>query len=76
MDPTSKKGDDCIGNPGSGGSMSRERQYQWTHRLERLHALQERFLDRHQYKRAYRAYLAIQHVYDRWADEVFAAGRA
>lgn len=51
--------------------MSRERQAQWTHRLERLRALRERFTIAHRYDRAYEAYLTIQHLYDRWADEVF-----
>ena len=55
--------------------MSRERQAQWTHRLDRLHALRERFTQAHQYDRAYKAYLTVQHVYDRWADEVFASHR-
>ena len=56
--------------------MSHERRAQWTHRLDRLHALRERFLAAHRYDRAYKVYLAIQHVYDRWADEVFRARRA
>jgi hypothetical protein len=51
--------------------MSHERQAQWTHRLERLHALRERLAAAHHYDRAYEAYLTIQHVYDRWADEMF-----
>jgi hypothetical protein len=51
--------------------MSRERQAQWTHRLEHLHALRERFTLARRYDRAYLAYLTIQHLYDRWADEVF-----
>jgi len=55
--------------------MSRERQAQWSHRLERLQALRERFTCAHQYERAYKAYLAVQRLYDRWADEVFAAAR-
>lgn len=53
--------------------MSRERQAQWTHRLEILHTLRERFTEAHRYDRAYKAYLAVQHVYDRWADEMFGA---
>ena len=53
--------------------MSRERQAQWAHRLERLHALREHFTAAHYYARAYDTYLIIQHVYDRWAQEVFAA---
>ena len=28
------------------------------------------------YERAYKVYLVIQHLYDRWADEVFRAQRA
>lgn len=55
--------------------MSHERQTQWTHRLERLHTLRERFTAAHYYARAYDTYLIIQHVYDRWADEMFAAAR-
>ncbi len=57
------------------GIMSRERQAQWTHRLERLHALRERFTTAHRYDRAYAAYLIIQHVYDLWADEMFHSPR-
>ena len=56
--------------------MSRERQAQWTHRLEHLLALRERFSSSHRYDRAYKAHLAVQHVYDRWADEMFSAGRS
>jgi hypothetical protein len=55
--------------------MSRERQTQWTHRLERLHALRERFTATRHYDRAYEAYLTIQRVYDRWADEMFCSHR-
>ena len=55
--------------------MSHDRQAQWTHRLDRLHALRESFVIAHRYDRAYKVYLAIQHVYDRWADEVFRARR-
>jgi hypothetical protein len=55
--------------------MSRERRAQWTHRLERLHALRERFTTAYRYDRAYKAYLAIQHVYDRWAGEMFCSPR-
>ena len=55
--------------------MSRERQAQWTHRLERLHALRERLATAHRYDRAYEAYLIIQHVYDLWADEMFHSPR-
>ncbi len=51
--------------------MSRERQTQWTHRLERLHGLRDRFAAANRYDRAYKAHLTIRHVYDRWADEVF-----
>ena len=52
--------------------MSLERQAQWTHRLERLRALEERFAQAQCYDRAHKAYRAVQHVYDRWADEMFA----
>jgi hypothetical protein len=55
--------------------MSHERQAQWTHRLERLHALRERLTAANRYDRAYKAYLTIQHVYDRWADEMFCLHR-
>jgi hypothetical protein len=44
--------------------MSRERQAQRSHRLERLHALRERFTTAHRYNRAYAAYLTIQRLYD------------
>ena len=56
--------------------MSHDRQAQWSHRLDRLRALRERFVAARRYDRAYKVYLAIQHVYDRWADEVFRAQRA
>ncbi len=56
--------------------MSHQRQAQWTHRLDRLHALRDRFMAAHRYDRAYKVYLVIQHVYDRWADEVFCAQRS
>jgi hypothetical protein len=56
--------------------MSRERQAQWTHRLQHLEALRERFTGAGRYDRAYKAYRVAQHVYDRWAHEVFAAARA
>ena len=56
--------------------MSQERQAQWSHRLDRLRALRERFLSAHRYDRAYKVHLVIQHLYDRWADEVFRAQRA
>jgi predicted RNA-binding protein associated with RNAse of E/G family len=51
--------------------MSSQRKAQWNHRLELLHALRERFTTAHQYDRAYKTYLAIQHAYDLWADEMF-----
>ena len=56
--------------------MSHQRQEQWTQRLDRLRNLRERFVAARRYDRAYKVYLAIQHVYDRWADEVFRARRA
>ena len=55
--------------------MSHQRQAQWTHRLQRLQALRDRFTGSGRYDRAYKAYLAVQHVYERWADEVFASAR-
>lgn len=53
--------------------MSHDRQAQWTRRLDRLKALRERFTAGGRYGRAYKTYLAVQHAYERWADEVFAA---
>jgi hypothetical protein len=44
--------------------MSHQRRTQWTHRLEYLLALRERFRAAHQYDRAYETYLTIQHAYD------------
>jgi hypothetical protein len=55
--------------------MSQARQSQWTQRISRLQALKDRFAARNHYDRAYKAHLAIQHVYERWADEVFAAAQ-
>ena len=55
--------------------MSQERQAQWTHRLDHLHSLRDRFVVARRYDRAYKVYLAIQHLYDRWAGEVFRAHR-
>jgi hypothetical protein len=55
--------------------MSRERQAQWTRRLERLHALREYLTAAYRYDRAYETYIIIQHVYDRWADEMFSSPR-
>ncbi len=56
--------------------MSHQRQEQWTHRLDRLRGLRERFVAARRYDRAYKVYLVIQHLYDRWADEVFRTRRA
>lgn len=56
--------------------MSHERQAQWSHRLDHLHALRDRYVVAHRYDRAYKVYLAIQRLYDRWADEVFRTQRA
>ncbi len=55
--------------------MSQSRQTQWSQRISRLQALKEHFTSRSSYDRAYKAHLAIQHVYDRWAGEVFASAR-
>lgn len=55
--------------------MSQHRQMQWTRRLDRLHALRDQFVDVSRYDRAHKACLVIPHVYDRWADEVFARQR-
>jgi hypothetical protein len=51
--------------------MSQQRQMRWSQRLERLHALRDRYAVASRYDRAYETYLIIQHVYDRWAEEVF-----
>lgn len=55
--------------------MSHQRQVQWTMRIVRLQALRNRFARTGRYDRAYKAYRVLQDVYDRWADEVFAAAR-
>ena len=55
--------------------MSHQRQTQWSHRLQQLNAMRERYMRVGRYDRAHKAYLAAQHVYERWADEVFAAPR-
>ena len=53
--------------------MSPVRQDQWTQRISRLRALKDRFTSQTSFDRAAQAHRAIQHVYERWADEVFAA---
>lgn len=53
--------------------MSHLRQTQWSHRLQQLQTLREQFTATGKYDRAYKAHLVLQHVYDRWATEVFAA---
>ena len=55
--------------------MSHQRQAQWTHRLQPLQGQRDQLASTGQYDRAYKAHLAVQHVYERWADEVFAATR-
>ena len=55
--------------------MSHQRQTQWSHRLQQLQTLRERFTTVGRYDRAYKAHVILQHVYERWADEVFAAAR-
>jgi lipopolysaccharide biosynthesis regulator YciM len=55
--------------------MSHQRQTQWSRRLQQLNALRERYMRVGRYDRAHKAYLAAQHVYERWADEVFATPR-
>ena len=55
--------------------MTNERQIQWSHRLKHLQALRDRFAATRRYDRAYKAYLIVQHLYERWADEVFATAR-
>ena len=55
--------------------MSQERRAQWMLRLERLQSLKGRYARANRYDRAYKAHLAVQRLYDRWADEVFTAAR-
>ncbi len=55
--------------------MSVQRQAQWAQRLGRLQTLREHFTRAGLYSRAHKAHLAVQRVYDRWADEVFALQR-
>jgi hypothetical protein len=55
--------------------MSQERLAQWAFRLERLQALKVRFASANRYDRAHKAHLAVQRLYERWADEVFTAAR-
>lgn len=55
--------------------MSHQRQAQWSHRLQQLQTFKERLTDAGRYDRAYKAHLLVQHVYERWADEVFATAR-
>ena len=55
--------------------MSQQRQEQWNHRLEQIRAMRDRFTAMGHYDRAYEVYLAIQHAYELWADEVFAGAR-
>ena len=55
--------------------MSHQRQAQWTHRLQQLQALRDRLTEAGRYDRAYKAHQIVQHLYDRWADEVFATAR-
>ncbi len=56
--------------------MSHQRQAQWTDRLQRLQALRDRLTGAGRYDRAYKAHLIVQHLYERWADEVFATARS
>ena len=53
--------------------MSHQRQAQWSHRLQRIQTLRAQLTKAGQYDRADEAYRVAQHMYDRWADEVFAA---
>ncbi len=55
--------------------MSHMRQAQWARRLARVQVLRDRFTCTNRYDRAYKAYLVLQHLYDRWADEMFASAR-
>jgi hypothetical protein len=59
-----------------GQFMSQSRRTQWTQRLTRLHELRESFSRMGRHDRAYKAYLVVQHAYERWAEEVFAGERA
>ena len=53
--------------------MNASRQTQWNQRLARLHVLKDHYVSRCSYDRAHKAHLAIQRVYERWANEVLAA---
>ncbi len=53
--------------------MNPRRQIQWNQRLARLHVLKDHYVGRCSYDRAHKAHLAIQRVYERWANEVLAA---
>ena len=55
--------------------MSQERRAQWGFRLERLQSLKQGFASANRYDRAYKAHLAVQRLYERWADEVFSGAR-
>jgi hypothetical protein len=55
--------------------MLHERQAQLAHRIQQVQAMRTRFAESGQYQRAYKAHLLVNRVYDRWADEVFAAAR-
>ncbi len=52
--------------------MSPCRQAQWAQRIIHLQALRDSFTSQRRYDRAFKAHTVIQHVYDQWADEVFA----
>src|SRR3954469_24794730 len=47
----------------------------FAHRLQQVKALRRYLAEAGQYERAYRADLLIQRLYERWADEMFAAAR-
>jgi hypothetical protein len=53
--------------------MSQERRAQWAHRVTHLQALRDSYIRSGRYDRAHKAYLTIQWVYERWADEAFRA---
>jgi hypothetical protein len=53
--------------------MSQDRQSQWSRRLARLQDMKARYAGTRRYDRADQAHRIIQHVYERWADEVFAS---
>ena len=66
----------CIAPAGWKRLMSHHRQSQWSHRLQQLQALRERYSGAGRYDWADKAHLLMQRLYDRWADEVFATAHS